>query len=73
MEASEQLSPAERSRIEFLMQRDGRASTRNWVERTLKMYRAAVNDPGSHSSNTHYRPLFEASIRTFEKWLSENP
>jgi hypothetical protein len=72
MEASERLSPAERRRIEFLIRRDGRASARDWVERTLKMYRSAVENTDSHASNPHYRPLFEASIYTFEKWLSEN-
>lgn len=70
MEESAQLSPAEQQRIEFLITRDGSAATRDWVERTLKMYRAAVSDPGSHASNPHYKPLFDASIHTFEKWLA---
>lgn len=73
MEAPTASSPAEQRRIEFLIQRDGPAAARDWVERTLEMYRTAVNDPGSHASNSHYRPQFEASIRSFEKWLSENP
>lgn len=73
MEEPAQSSPAEQRRIEFLIERDGPAAARDWVERTLKMYRAAVNDPGSHASTSHYKPLFEASIHTFEAWLAKNP
>lgn len=60
---------AEMRRIEFLVNRDGPEAARDWVERTLKMYRAAVNDTNSHASNSQYKPLFEASIQVFEKWL----
>lgn len=73
MEEPTQSSPAEQQRIEFLIERDGPATARDWVERTLKMYRAAANDPGSYASSPHYKPLFEASIHTFEQWLSDNP
>ena len=73
MEELAQSSPAEMQRIEFLVKRDGPAATHTWVERTLKMYRAAVKDSHSHASTVHYRPLFEASINTFEKWLANNP
>lgn len=73
MEERVQSSPAEQQRIKFLIKRDGPAPTRDWVERTLNMYRAAVNDPGSHASTPHYKPLFEASIHTFEDWLAKNP
>ncbi len=57
-------------RIHYLLQRDGEEATRAWVERTLRIYREAVTKPGSHASNTTYRPLFEKAIHEFEEWLA---
>ena len=57
-------------RINYLLQRDGEKATRAWVERTLRIYREAVTKPGSHASNTTYRPLFEKAIHEFEEWLA---
>ena len=57
-------------RINFLIQRDGEQAARMWVERTLRMYREGINNPGSHASKSAYRPLFEESIREFEAWLA---
>lgn len=61
----------EAERIRFLVERDGRAAARKWVQDTLKSYRDAVNSPSSHASKSNYRPLFEESIREFEAWLAE--
>lgn len=60
----------EAERIRFLVERDGRASARQWVEEMLETYRRAVNDPHSHASQFPYRSSFEASIREFEQWLA---
>jgi hypothetical protein len=57
-------------RINYLLQRDGEKATRAWVERTLRIYREAITKPGSHASNTTYRPLFEKAIHEFEEWLA---
>lgn len=61
----------ERDRIQFLLERDGYEATRAWVERTLTMYREAVQSLGGHAADAAYRPLFERSIREFEEWLRE--
>lgn len=61
---------SERQRIEFLIARDGQGAAREWVERTLKMYREALAS-GSHAVQPEYRFRFEASIREFERWLSQ--
>ena len=58
----------EQSRIAFLVQRDGEEAARVWVERTLKLYREAIATKG-HAAQPDYRPLFEESIRVFERWL----
>lgn len=61
----------EYARIRFLVERDGPLAARRWVERTLANYREAVHSPGNHASTPNYRPLFEASIETFEQWLTD--
>ncbi|ADE15242.1 hypothetical protein Nhal_2143 [Nitrosococcus halophilus Nc 4] len=61
---------AEEERINLLLQRDGLEATRNWVARTLNIYREAVASPASHASQKNYKPLFEKSIKEFEEWLS---
>ena len=63
---------SEARRIAFLVGRDGEPAARAWVERTLHLYREAVTTK-SHAARPDYRPLFEASIRTFEQWLKERP
>lgn len=63
----------ETERIRFLVERDGLAAARKWVEATLKAYRDAISSPSSHASKPNYRPLFEESIREFEEWLAEEP
>jgi hypothetical protein len=63
-------TPSEKHRIKLLVERDGEAAARAWVERTLKIYREAINHPGSHPSTKEYRPAFEQSIREFEEWLA---
>ncbi len=61
----------EYERINFLIRRDGEASARQWVERTLAIYRAAIESPASHASKNEYRLLFKQSIYEFEEWLGE--
>lgn len=61
----------EHARIRFLVERDGVAGAREWVEHTLTNYREAIESPGSHASTPNYRPLFEASIEVFEQWLAD--
>lgn len=61
----------EDERIRFLVERDGCAAARKWVERTLRIYREAVASSGSHASRAPYRPLFERAITAFECWLHE--
>jgi len=63
----------EYQRIRFLVDRDGPAAARDWVERTLTIYREAANNPRSHASTPNYRPLFRASIEAFEQWLAHPP
>lgn len=62
----------ETQRIQFLLERDGPDATKAWVERTLAMYRKAIESPNSHASVSDYRPSFEASIREFEAWLKNS-
>lgn len=61
----------ENTRIRFLVERDGHAAAREWIERTLRIYREAIDSPGSHASAAHYRPRFEDAIAEFEHWLRE--
>lgn len=60
----------ERERIRFVVERDGDDAARQWVERTLKIYRSAIESADSHASTAQYRSLFEDAIQTFEQWLS---
>jgi hypothetical protein len=62
----------ETQRIQFLLERDGPDTTRAWVERTLAIYREAIQSHNHHASLSDYRPSFEASIREFEAWLKEH-
>jgi hypothetical protein len=57
-------------RIELLLERDGRAATRAWVERTLAIYRRAPADPRHYANDPPYKPRFEKSVREFEEWLA---
>lgn len=60
----------ESERIEFLLQRDGPAATRAWVERTLTIYREALRDPRHYANDPSYKPLFERAVRELEEWLA---
>jgi hypothetical protein len=62
----------EAHRIELLIDRDGIPAARAWVERTLDIYRKAMSDTHGYARTGHYKPLFEASIRAFEKWLTDS-
>ncbi len=57
-------------RIRFVAQRDGEADARDWVERTLKIYRDGIDNPKSHASKPEYRARFEDAIGEFEAWLA---
>jgi hypothetical protein len=60
----------EQARIALILARDGPARARQWVARTLQIYRSAVASPASHAAMPEYRPLFDAAIREFEAWLA---
>ena len=59
----------EAGRIGLLLARDGDAATREWVQRTLAIYRRAVLDPGHFASTGDYRARFLASCLDFRRWL----
>lgn len=59
----------ESERIAFLLQRDGDAQTRKWVERTARLYREALGQRGHYAADAVYRPRFERAVREFEEWL----
>lgn len=61
----------ESERIDFLLQRDGHTVARAWVERTARIYEAAIADPRGHASDPFYRPLFERAIGEFHAWLGD--
>lgn len=60
----------EHHRIRFLMARDGAEATRVWVERTLKLYREALQSESNYSSLPEYRPRFEQAIHAYEAFLA---
>jgi len=62
----------EARRIRFLIERDGEAATREWVERTLRSYREALASADGHAATPQYRAQFEHAIRRFEQWLQGN-
>jgi hypothetical protein len=62
----------ESDRLAFIAQRDGLPAARDWAERTLDIYRTALNTQGSHAADGAYRPLFMKSVAEFEEWLKEN-
>jgi hypothetical protein len=60
----------ERARLAFLADRDGRAETANWAQRTLRIYRAAVLDKRHFASTGEYRRKFILSYCAFKHWLA---
>lgn len=60
-------------RLKLLLERDGPAMTRDWVQRTLRLYRKAVDNSHHYASTGEYRREFEASIRVFKAWLDARP
>ncbi len=63
----------ESQRLEFIVERDGEDAARAWAQRTLEIYRNAVDNPHSHASGAQYRGLFLAAIRDIEAWLQAHP
>lgn len=59
----------EAGRIGLLLARDGEEATRDWVHRTLAIYRRAVLNPGHFASTGDYRRRFLASCLDFRRWL----
>jgi hypothetical protein len=63
----------EAARISLLLARDGEHATREWVRRTLGIYRRAVLDPRHFASTGDYRRRFLASCLDFRRWLRRRP
>ena len=59
----------EGKRIGLLLERDGATATRDWVKRTLAIYRRAVLDPSHFASRPEYRRDYLASCADFRRWL----
>lgn len=59
----------ESGRIDFLLRRDGLPATRNWVERTAGIYKAALAEQRGYGSDPTYRPRLEKAVRELEEWL----
>lgn len=60
----------ESERIAFLLKRDGFEATRAWVERTVAIYRCALDDSKHYANDSSYKPRFERALREFEEWLA---
>jgi hypothetical protein len=60
----------EEHRIGFLVERDGRPATIEWVKRTLGIYRAAVLDKSHFASRNEFRRGFIESYCDFKRWLA---
>jgi len=66
----------ESTRIKFLIERDGIEATREWVARTMKIYRQAVlykgdmNKHGHFATNIVYRRKFIESYLSFKRFLN---
>jgi hypothetical protein len=59
----------ERQRVSLLLERDGHAQARKWVQLTRRIYAEALATPHSHASQPQYREAFETSIYVFDRWL----
>ncbi|WP_244306479.1 hypothetical protein [Paraburkholderia lacunae] len=59
----------ERSRIEFLIARDGLPATVEWVHTTVKIYRSAVLSNRHFAHSEPYRSRFIVAYLEFEQWL----
>lgn len=56
-------------RIGLLLERDGLEATREWVRRTLAIYRRAVLDGSHFASTPGYRRSYLLSCADFRRWL----
>ena len=63
----------ERGRIGLVLERDGPEATREWVKRTLGIYRRAVLDRSHFASTPAYKSMYVASCADFRRWLRLNP
>lgn len=64
------LPDVEAQRVLLLTARDGELATRQWVVRTLAIYRRAVLDHRHFASTPEYRRRFILSYLSFRRWLS---
>jgi hypothetical protein len=59
----------ERSRIEFLIARDGLPATVEWVHTTMRIYRKAVLSNRHFAHSEPYRSRFIVAYLEFKQWL----
>jgi hypothetical protein len=59
----------EHHRIRFLVARDGAEAAREWVARTLDIYREVLRAESNYASLPEYRSQFEQAIGAFEDFL----
>lgn len=62
----------EAGRVRLLMARDGKLAAREWVARTLAIYRRAVVDRRHFASTPTYRRRFILSYLSFRRWLARD-
>jgi hypothetical protein len=62
----------ESDRLAFIAKRNGIGAARQWAERTLRIYREAVQNSKSHGSLPGYRGKYLASIHEMEDWLEHD-
>jgi hypothetical protein len=59
----------DRSRIEFLIARDGLPATVEWVHTTMRIYRKAVFSNRHFAHSEPYRSRFIVAYLEFKQWL----
>ena len=62
-------SNIEAQRIAFILERDGPENGREWIKRTMGIYRTAVLDKSHHASKREYRRGFIQSYCEFKQFL----
>jgi hypothetical protein len=59
-------------RISLMERREGAAAARDWVRRTLRIYREALRSPGHFARNKEYRRGFVRSVCVLRSYLRES-
>lgn len=62
----------EAGRVALLVARDGELAARQWVARTLAIYRRAVVDRRHFASTPTYRRRYILSYLSFRRWLASD-